>query len=164
MYLDRVFLWCFFRFGKPPPSPPSFEKGKNQEIGKSGNRRNILPPLSKEAGLIILLSPFFRTTHTDERAAHETGTGEGGPGDGSGEAARKKSRKAEAAGRGEGDEDDSGDDEDGDEEEESDLSSEHLSASMGSMGSDLEEHEDDPFAAMEKDLEAQKDEEEKRMG
>lgn len=33
---------------------------------------------------------------------------------------------------------------------------------MGSMGSDLEEHEDDPFAAMENDLAAQKEEEERR--
>lgn len=46
-----------------------------------------------------------------------------------------------------------------------DFSSEHLSGgSTGSMGSDIDEHEDDPFAAMEKDLQEQKEEEERKKG
>lgn len=40
------------------------------------------------------------------------------------------------------------------------MSSDFSAASIGSMGSDLEEHEEDPFAAMERDLQAQKEEEE----
>lgn len=102
---------------------------------------------------------FASHTRTDAHGAFAAteSAGEEGSGDDSAKAARKKHKANKG---GEGKEEDGGD-EDGDDEE-SELSSEHVSASIGSMGSDLEEHEDDPYAAMEKDLQAQKEEEDKR--
>ncbi|CAM9128740.1 unnamed protein product [Ectocarpus fasciculatus] len=71
-----------------------------------------------------------------------------GDGDGDAKGARKKHRNEGGA--------DGGDESDG-EGSSSDFSSDQFSASIGSMGSDLEEDEDDPFAAMQKDLQDEKD-------
>lgn len=81
---------------------------------------------------------------------------EDGGGDGKAKAARKNRRGDDQERRGQRGEEGG----DVNHEESSSLSSDHFSASIGSMGSDLEEHEEDPFVAMEKDLQAQKDEEE----
>lgn len=69
-------------------------------------------------------------------------------GDGDAKGARKKHREEDGA--------DGGDETDA-EGGSSDFSSDKFSASIGSMGSDLEEDEDDPFAAMQKDLQDEKD-------
>ncbi|CAM9138462.1 unnamed protein product [Ectocarpus sp. 12 AP-2014] len=71
-----------------------------------------------------------------------------GDGDVDAKGARQKRREEDGA--------DGGDESDADGRS-SDVSSDQFSASIGSMGSDLEEDEDDPFAAMQKDLQDEKD-------
>ncbi|CAM9130285.1 unnamed protein product [Ectocarpus sp. 4 AP-2014] len=71
-----------------------------------------------------------------------------GDGDVDAKGARKKHPEEDRA--------DGGDESDADGRS-SDVSFDQFSASIGSMGSDLEEDEDDPFAAMQKDLQDEKD-------
>ncbi|CBN75312.1 conserved unknown protein [Ectocarpus siliculosus] len=93
------------------------------------------------------LDPESTPTFEDGVNAHEEGN-DNGDGDVDAKGARKKHREEDGADG--GDESDAGG-------RSSDFSSDQFSASIGSMGSDLEEDEDDPFAAMQKDLQDEKD-------
>ncbi|CAB1111934.1 unnamed protein product [Ectocarpus sp. CCAP 1310/34] len=93
------------------------------------------------------LDPESTPTFEDGVNADE-GEKDHGDGDVDAQGARKKHREEDGA--------DGGDERYADGRS-SDVSSDQFSASIGSMGSDLEEDEDDPFAAMQKDLQDEKD-------